>query len=363
MFSAVDHAHMAEALRLAARGFCTTAPNPRVGCVIADGEHVLGRGFHERAGEPHAEVFALRQAGERTRGATAYVTLEPCAHHGRTPPCADALVQGGVARVVAAVGDPFDRVAGAGFARLRDAGIVVEVGLMAAAARELNIGFFSRIERGRPFVRVKLAATLDGRTAPADGSRLNITSAGAQRDGHRWRARASAILTGVDTVIADDPQLTVRLDVAHVQPLRVIADTHLRTPTTARLLRDDGPRVLIACGDGADAARRHALEATGAEVVALPLDGAHIDLRVLLSLLAQRHVNELHVEAGASLAGGLLHAGLVDECVLYQSHALLGPEARPLFVDTRAAMMGWHLHDERRIGPDRRLVLRPTRKD
>lgn len=363
MFSAIDHAHMAEALRLAARGLYTTAPNPRVGCVIAEGEHVLGRGFHERAGEPHAEVFALREAGERACGATAYVTLEPCAHHGRTPPCAEALVGAGVARVVAAIGDPFDRVSGAGFARLRDAGIAVEIGLMEAQARELNIGFFSRIERGRPFVRVKLASTLDGRTAPADGSRLSITSAAAQRDGHRWRARASAILTGVGTVIADDPQLTVRLDVAHVPPLRVIADTHLRTPTTVRLLHDEGPRVLIACGDGVDAERRHALESAGADVVALPLDGAHIDLQALLSLFAQRQVNELHVEAGASLAGGLLHAGLIDECVLYQSHALLGAGARPLFADAPSAMLDWHLLDERCIGPDRRLILRPKRED
>jgi diaminohydroxyphosphoribosylaminopyrimidine deaminase/5-amino-6-(5-phosphoribosylamino)uracil reductase len=363
MFDALDHAHMAEALRLAARGLYTTAPNPRVGCVIARGETVLGRGFHERAGEPHAEVFALREAGERARGATAYVTLEPCAHHGRTPPCADALARAGVARVVAAVGDPFDRVAGEGFARLRAAGIAVEVGLMAAAARELNIGFFSRIERGRPFVRVKLAATLDGRTAPADGSRSAITSAVTQRDGHRWRARASAMLTGVDTILADDPQLTVRLDVPHAAPLRVIADTWLRTPPTARLLHDGGPRVLIACGESADGARRDALEAAGAEVVALPLAGKRLDLHALMQALAQRQVNELHVEAGASLAGGLLRTGLVDECLLYQSQALLGADARPLFLDTLAAIMDWTLVDERRIGPDRRLVLRPKPED
>lgn len=363
MFDALDHAHMAEALRLAARGLYTAAPNPRVGCVIARGGSVLGRGFHERAGEPHAEVFALREAGDGARGATAYVTLEPCAHHGRTPPCADALVRAGVARVVAAIGDPFDRVAGEGFARLRAAGIVVEVGLMEAAARELNIGFFSCIERGRPWVRVKLAATLDGRTAPADASRSTITSAVAQCDGHRWRARASAILTGVGTVLADDPQLTVRLDAPHAAPLRVIADSRLRTPTTARLLHDGGPRVLIACGEGADLARRRALEAAGAEVVALPLAGARLDLHALMSLLAQRHVNELHVEAGAALAGGLLRAGLVDECVLYQAQALLGADARPLFLDTLAAIMDWTLVDERRIGPDRRLVLRPKQGD
>ncbi len=363
MFSAIDHLHMAEALRLAMRGLYTTAPNPRVGCVIANGEVVLGRGFHERAGAPHAEVFALREAGDAARGATAYVTLEPCAHHGRTPPCADALVRAVVAHVVVAIGDPFDRVAGAGIVRLRDAGIAVDVGLMAAAARELNIGFLSRIERGRPWVRVKLATTLDGRTAPADGSRLTITSAAAQRDGHRWRARASAILTGVDTVLADDPQLTVRLDVPHTTPLRVIADTRLRTPPTARLLRDTAARVLIVCGETADGERRRALEATGAEVVALPFADGRIDLHALMALLAERHVNELHVEAGAALAGALLHAGLIDECVLYQSHALLGADARPVFAGALASMRHWTLHDERRIGPDRRLVLRPKPED
>jgi diaminohydroxyphosphoribosylaminopyrimidine deaminase/5-amino-6-(5-phosphoribosylamino)uracil reductase len=262
-----------------------------------------------------------------------------------------------------AIGDPFDRVAGAGIARLRDAGIAVDVGLMAAAVRELNIGFLSRIERGRPWVRVKLAATLDGRTAPADGSRLTITSAAAQRDGHRWRARASAILTGVDTIIADDPMLTVRLDVAHASPLRVIADTRLRTPMTAHVLHDDGPRALIVCGEGVDGEQRRALEAAGAEVVALPLTAARIDLQALMSLLAERQVNELHVEAGATLAGALLQAGLIDECVLYQSHAALGSNARPLFVDALAQMRHWTLHDDRRIGPDRRLVLRPKSED
>jgi len=363
MFSAIDHTHMAEALRLAARGLYTTAPNPRVGCVIAQGATVLGRGYHQRAGEPHAEVYALREAGKGARGATAYVTLEPCAHHGRTPPCADALVRAGVARVVAAVGDPFDRVAGEGFAQLRAAGIQVEVGLMESLARELNIGFFSRIERGRPFVRVKLASTLDGRTAPADGSRRTITSASAQRDGHRWRARASAILSGVGTVLADDPLLTVRFDVPHAAPLRVVADTRLRMPASARMLHDGGPRVVVVCADDADAGRRRALEVAGAEVVALPLDGAHIDLRALLRLLAQRQVNELHVEAGAALAGGLLRAGVLDECLLYQSHAALGAEARPLFGGALAAMLDWTLIDERRIGPDRRLLLRPKLGD
>lgn len=363
MFTAADHAHMAQALRLAERGLFTTQPNPRVGCVIVRGAVVIGQGFHARAGEPHAEVFALREAGDRARGATAYVTLEPCAHHGRTPPCADALIRAGVARVVVAVGDPFDRVAGAGLARLRDAGIAVDLGVMADAARELNAGFFSRIERGRPFVRVKLAATLDGRTAPADGSRLSITGPAAQRDGHRWRARASAVLTGVGTVLADDPQLTARVDAPCVPPLRVLADTHLRTPLTARLLHDRAAPVLVLCGEAADAERRRRLEAAGAEVVALPIVAERIDLIAAMHVLADRHVNELHVEAGAGLAGALHRADLVDEWLLYQSHTCLGDDARPLFAGALSAMSNWILRDERRIGADRRLLLRPIREN
>lgn len=366
-FSAVDHRHMAEALRLAARGLYTTQPNPRVGCVIASGEQVLGRGFHVRAGEPHAEVFALREAGDAARAATAYVTLEPCAHHGRTGPCADALIAAGVARVVAAVGDPFDRVAGEGFAKLRAAGIVVEVGLMAAAARALNVGFFARIERGRPFVRIKLAATLDGRTALANGASRWITAEPARRDGHRLRARASAILTGAGTVLADDPQLNVRLDLAHVAPLRVIADTRLRTPPTARMLHDGGAPVLICGAPDADHGKRDALLAQGAEVIALPVSDGRIDLHELLRELARRQVNELHVESGAELAAGLVRADLVDEFVLYQANSMFGADARPLVaidgLTEVAARQQWLAVDERRVGPDRRLVLQPERKD
>jgi diaminohydroxyphosphoribosylaminopyrimidine deaminase / 5-amino-6-(5-phosphoribosylamino)uracil reductase len=362
VFSAIDHARMAEALRLAARGLYTTQPNPRVGCVIDRDGEVVGRGFHERAGQPHAEVFALREAGERARGATAYVTLEPCAHQGRTGPCADALVAAGVARVVAAVGDPFDRVDGAGFERLRAAGIAVEVGLMAAAALELNIGFFSRVQRGRPFVRVKLAATLDGRTAPAEGTQHWITGEAARRDGHRWRARASAVLTGVDTVIADDPRLDVRLDVVHVAPLRIVVDSALRMPASARMLREGGAAVWVACLDDADAQRRRDLEVAGARVVTLPGRAGRVDLPALLAWLAREHqVNELHVESGATLAAALLRDDLVDELLLYQSETLLGSEARPLFAD--ASPSSWRVFDERRVGVDRRLLLRLHRED
>lgn len=366
-WTATDHAHMAEALRLAEHGLYTTQPNPRVGCVLAHGAEVVGRGFHARAGEAHAEVHALREAGSRARDATAYVTLEPCAHHGRTGPCADALVAAGIARVVAAIGDPFEAVAGAGFARLRAAGIEVQSGLMSAAARELNIGFFSRIERSRPFVRVKLAATLDGRTALANGASRWITADAARRDGHRLRARASAILTGAGSVLADDPQLNVRLDLEHVAPMRVVADTRLRTPLSARMLNDGGSKVLICCAPDADPHKRDALRARGAEVVSLPVQGGRIDLTELLKLLAQRQVNELHVEAGAELAAGLLRARLVDEFVLYQATSLFGADARPLFaldgIAEVASRFEWNCIDARRVGPDQRFILRPVVKE
>ncbi len=245
-FAALDHVHMARALRLAERGLNTTQPNPRVGCVIAHGEAVVGEGWHERAGQPHAEVHALREAGERAKGATAYVTLEPCAHHGRTPPCADALVAAGVARVVIAAEDPNPQVDGRGIERLRAAGIAVETGLMREPARELNIGFFHRLERGRPFVRVKLAMSLDGRTALADGTSKWITGEAARADVQRWRARSSAILTGSGTALADDPRLTVRLDdLPHVPPLRVLLDRALRTPEGAHLLDGSAPTLVV----------------------------------------------------------------------------------------------------------------------
>ncbi|HTD29117.1 MAG TPA: bifunctional diaminohydroxyphosphoribosylaminopyrimidine deaminase/5-amino-6-(5-phosphoribosylamino)uracil reductase RibD, partial [Xanthomonadaceae bacterium] len=237
-FSASDHAMMARALRLAERGAYTTKPNPMVGCVIAQGDEVVGEGFHQYAGEPHAEVFALREAGDRARSATAYVTLEPCAHSGRTPPCAQALIEAGIARVIAACGDPFERVAGKGFEMLREAGIVVDVGLMEAQARVLNRGFFSRIERGRPWVRVKLAMSLDGHTALASGESRWISSEASRADVHRWRARCGALLTASGTVLSDDPQLTVRMDddAAFVAPLRVVLDPGLAIPEDSRVL-------------------------------------------------------------------------------------------------------------------------------
>jgi len=358
-FSAIDHLHMARALRLAELGLYTTQPNPRVGCVIADGERVLGEGWHRRAGEPHAEVHALREAGGQARGATAYVTLEPCAHHGRTPPCADALVAAGVARVVVAAEDPFPAVDGRGIGKLRDAGIVVEVGLLREAARELNIGFFSRLERGRPWLRVKLAMSLDGRTALADGSSQWITGAAARNDVQHWRARSSAIVTGCGTALADDPRLTVRgqEDAAFVPPLRVLLDSHLRVPTGGHLFDGSAP-TLVLYGLGAQATR-HA----GAEYVAVSERDGRIDLVAALDLLASRHCNEVLVEAGASLCGALFAAGLVDELLLYIAPVLLGDSARPLLELPPLADMAarWKLTtlDRKVFGEDLRLRLRP----
>jgi len=370
-FTATDHQHMAHALRLAERGLYSTQPNPRVGCVIAHGGQVVGSGWHQRAGGPHAEVFALREAGERARGATAYVTLEPCAHHGRTPPCADALVAAGVARVVIAAEDPFPQVAGRGIGKLRAAGIAVDTGLLRDQARELNIGFFSRIERGRPFVRVKLAMSLDGRTALADGRSKWITGEAARADVQRWRARSSAILTGSGTVLADNPRLTVRLvppvpgsdgaavDAAACKPVRVILDSQLRTPAGSHVLDDDAPTLLVHAADAAVPVHLRTVDRAS-----LPGKVAGLDLHAVLAELARRDINEVHVEAGPTLCGALLAAGLADELLLYVAPVLLGDTARPLLqLPPLASMAGrWNLHvkDQRMVGADLRLRLRPA---
>jgi len=353
---------MAHALRLAERGLYTTQPNPRVGCVIARGETVLGTGWHPRAGEPHAEVFALREAGDAARGATAYVTLEPCAHHGRTPPCADALIAAGVARVVIAHEDPFDKVDGAGIEKLRAAGIGVQIGLMRDAARDLNIGFFSRIERGRPWVRVKLAMSLDGRTALADGSSKWITGEAARADVQRWRARASAILSGSGTVLADDPHLTVRLpgDQAFVPPLRAILDTHLRTPAGANVLDHAAPTVLMHAPDVAVASHLEHVP----RVTLRRDDNGGLDLRAALHWLGRGEINEVHVEAGPVLCGALLAAGLVDELLVYIAPILLGHTGRPMLnlppLDDMASRWKLQTVDRRQVGDDMRLQLRPS---
>jgi diaminohydroxyphosphoribosylaminopyrimidine deaminase / 5-amino-6-(5-phosphoribosylamino)uracil reductase len=357
-FSALDHAHMAQALRLAARGAWTTRPNPMVGCVIADGERVLGQGWHQRAGGPHAEVFALREAGVAATGATAYVTLEPCAHHGRTPPCAEALVEAGVARVVSALGDPFDAVDGRGLARLRAAGITVETGLCESQARHLNRGFLSRIERGRPWLRIKLAMSLDGRTALASGESKWITGPAARADVQRWRAQAGAILTGGGTLRADNPRLTARVLGDCLAPLRVVASRHAALAPTAVLLQEPGP-VLLAHGDDVQPPRL-----AGVDTLALPVVGDGIDLVALVRALATRDINEVHVEAGPRLCGALLAAGLVDELLIYQAPILVGERGRPLLggldpADMRART-GLQLLESRHVGDDLRMLFQPA---
>jgi diaminohydroxyphosphoribosylaminopyrimidine deaminase/5-amino-6-(5-phosphoribosylamino)uracil reductase len=356
-FSTLDHLHMARALRLAERAAFTARPNPMVGCVIAHGERIVGEGWHQRTGGPHAEVFALRQAGAEARGATAYVTLEPCAHYGRTPPCALALIEAGVGRVVAAMRDPFPKVDGGGFLLLREAGIEVAEGLMAAQARELNHGFLSRIERGRPWLRVKLAASLDGRTAMADGSSKWITGDAARADVQQWRARAGAILTGADTVLADDPMLTVRLaDTDVLPPLRVVLDSRLRSLECARVREGGAPTLYLH-----DAAVSPP-DAADAEFASVPGHEGRLDLGAVLALLAERGINEVHTEAGATLSGALLAGGWVDELLLYQAPILLGEHGRPLLAGLGIHAMDQQRRlrvvDQRQVGADLRTLLR-----
>lgn len=365
MFSAIDQVHMAHALRLAERGLFTTQPNPRVGCVMAHGDTVFGTGWHQRVGGPHAEVFALQEARDRARGATAYVTLEPCAHHGRTPPCAEALIAAGVARVVIAAEDPFPKVDGRGIEKLRAAGIEVQAGLMRQPARELNVGFFSRIERGRPFVRLKLAMSLDGRTALASGESKWITSEAARNDVQRWRARSSAILAGSGTVLADDPRLTVRLpgEQHGVTPWRVVLDRDLRVPASFHVLDDSAPTLLL--HDAGLVSIQNI--PSGIRHAGVPLDAlGRLDLNVVLATLADRDINELHVEAGARLGGALLAGGHVDELLLYVAPVLLGHEGRALMELPDIATMAdrWQLAviEQRSVGPDWRLRLRPSRQ-
>lgn len=324
MFSAADHAFMSQALRLAELGLNTTSPNPRVGCVIVSNGRVVGQGWHLRAGEPHAEIHALAEAGEQAKGATAYVTLEPCCHFGRTPPCTEALIRAGVTRVVAAMADPNPKVAGNGLEQLRQAGITVETGLMQGAAQELNIGFVSRMQRGRPWLRLKAASSLDGRTALQNGLSQWISGEAARADGQHWRARACAILTGVGTVLHDNPRMNVRLPDAVRQPLRVVADSRLRTPPGAAILQGGA---LLVCAY-APVARTYPHDV---ETLKLDNGQGRVDLAALLAELAQRGVNELHVEAGAALNGALLAQGLVDEILLYVAPKLLGASAHGLF--------------------------------
>jgi diaminohydroxyphosphoribosylaminopyrimidine deaminase/5-amino-6-(5-phosphoribosylamino)uracil reductase len=358
VFSPADEHYMARALKLAQRGLFTTTPNPRVGCVVVRDGAVVGEGFHERAGEAHAEVRALAEAGSRAAGATVYVTLEPCNHHGRTPPCTDALIASGVRRVVAAMRDPHAG-AGEGGARLAAAGVAFEWGLLEAEARELNVGFVARMTRGRPWMRLKVAASLDGKTALADGRSRWITGEAARADGHRWRARACAILTGIGTVRDDDPQLTVRAVETSRQPLRVLIDSRLEVSPAARIFAGGPVLVAAAAANGANAA---ALRDRGAEIVALADAAGKVDLAALARELARRGINEVHVEAGFKLNGSLVAAGLVDELLVYLAPRLLGETGRGMFALpaveelARARRLAWR--DVTRVGEDLRLVAR-----
>jgi diaminohydroxyphosphoribosylaminopyrimidine deaminase / 5-amino-6-(5-phosphoribosylamino)uracil reductase len=347
-FSALDQAMMRRALSLAEKGLFTTTPNPRVGCVVTRDGKILGEGWHERQGGPHAEVRALENIN--AEGATVYVNLEPCSHHGRTPPCVELLLRAKVQRVVAAMRDPNRQAAGGG-ERLAAAGIRFEHGLLENEARELNIGFISRVVRRRPWVRLKVAATLDGRTALPDGRSQWITGAEARRDGHRWRARACAILTGIGTVRADDPQLTVREVETPRQPLRVIVDSRLETPPNARVL----PALIFSAREGS---------LPNAEVLALPNANGKVDLPRMLEVLAERGVNELHVEAGLRLNGSLVREGCVDEFLVYINPSFLGDGAQgmldlalPASLDARLRLRVLSVD---RLGDDLRLLARPA---
>ena len=372
MFTDFDHSAMRRALALAARGLGTTDPNPRVGCVIAQGERIVGEGWHERAGEAHAEVAALQAAGGRAAGATVYVTLEPCSHHGRTPPCVEALIGARVARVVYAVADPNPQVDGQGAARLREARVRVEGGLLEAEATELNCGFLKRMRYGRPWVRAKLAMSLDGRTALANGASRWISSEAARQDVQQWRVRSSAILTGVGTVLADDPRLDVRLAEtdeggagARRQPLRVVLDSALRTPPEARLFSVPGEVLILSALPANDPRwepRGAALASQGARIETLPAEGNRVPLFMALERLGELEVNELQVEAGATLTGALVRPALVDELLVYVAPKLLGPQALPLVglppLRDLADAPSFELIELRDLGGDARLRLR-----
>lgn len=372
-----DLVHMRRALELAGKASCSADPNPAVGCVIVKGEQVIGEGFTQRPGGNHAEIEALAAAGTRAQGATVYVTLEPCAHTGRTGPCADALISAQVATVVYALDDPDPRVQGRGAARLAAAGIEVRSGPLAAESEQLNCGFVSRMRRGRPWVRCKMAASLDGRTALANGQSQWITGEAARRDVHHWRARSSAVLTGIGTLLADDPKLTARVDDPAIdteQPLRVVLDSHLRTPADAALLREAGQALIVTASSagaaakaGADAGladRASALQAAGAELEPIAHTDAGLDLAAVLARLGERELNSVWLEAGPTLAGAMLVANCIDEFVFYFAPDLFGASARGLFelpvlesLDARYRLV---IDDVSQVGRDLRIVARPV---
>jgi len=366
-FSDFDHHAMARALELAARGAATTQPNPRVGCVVAKDGKIIGEGWHERAGGPHAEVAALRAVQQspgglaNARDSTVYVNLEPCSHHGRTPPCSDALVSARVARVVFAIPDPNPKVAGRGAVMLTQAGIKVDIGLMETEAEELNAGFLKRMRHGTPFVRVKAGMSLDGRTALANGQSKWITSDAAREDVQRWRANSAAVFTGIGTVLADDPLLNVRLPEVERQPTVVVLDSNARTPPTARLFTGGGPVVVFT--NGTSTSGSAALRLKGARVEIVGGTGT-LDLPAVLARLGELEVNEVLVEAGPTLTGALVRQELVDELLLYIAPRLLGPQGRPLFelpqLEDLQQAEAFQILETQQIGPDLRLRMRPS---
>ncbi|MDP1557838.1 MAG: bifunctional diaminohydroxyphosphoribosylaminopyrimidine deaminase/5-amino-6-(5-phosphoribosylamino)uracil reductase RibD [Nitrosomonas sp.] len=357
MFSSADYAAMSQALQLAEKGLYSTTPNPRVGCVIMRNSQIVGRGWHERAGQPHAEINALRQAGAMANNATVYVTLEPCSHYGRTPPCINALIHAGVAKVIMAMEDPNPLVSGRGGALLQQSGITVQTGLMEVEAKALNIGFISRMLHKRPWVRIKVAASLDGKTALNNGASQWITSQAARRNGHQWRARSCAVLTGIGTVKADDPQLTVRQIKTSRQPLRIVVDSRLEIPLDAKLLQGEDVIIFTAIHNKERAAALHDL---GAKIIELPDMNGEVDVVRMMQQLADSEINELLVEAGSKLNGALVRAGLVDELVIFLAPHLLGDKARGIFnlpelinLNQKSELK---IQDLRMVGQDIRII-------
>lgn len=358
----LDQQYMAMAIRLARKGLNSTTPNPRVGCVLLKDGNIVGSGWHQRAGEAHAEINALEQAGENAEGATAYVTLEPCCHQGRTGPCSQALIRAGVGRVVVAMLDPNPQVSGKGMQQLDDAGISTSHGVLEDSARALNPGFISRMQNKRPWVYSKLAVSLDGHTAMADGQSQWITSEQARQDVQHWRARSCALLTGVGTILSDDPSLNVRLETER-QPIRMILDSDLKTPVKAKCLSLEGRTLIFTCST--DQVRYDALQQAGAEVLHLERDKNtnKVDLSQLMQVLAKMEINELMVEAGATLNGALLEAGLMDQCLIYMAPHFMGSQTRPMLqtsgLKNMADRVDMQINEIRQVGPDLRITAKP----
>jgi diaminohydroxyphosphoribosylaminopyrimidine deaminase/5-amino-6-(5-phosphoribosylamino)uracil reductase len=359
MFSSSDHIYMAQALQLAEKGLYSASPNPRVGCVIVNDSKVVGCGWHEKAGKPHAEINALKLAGTAARGSTLYLTLEPCSHHGRTPPCDEAIIRAGIDKVVIAMNDPNPLVAGRGCELLKKSGIKVQTGLMEEEARTLNIGFVTRMTLNRPWVRMKIAASIDGKTALKNGASQWITSEPARRDGHRWRARSCAVLTGIGTVLKDNPQLTVRDLETPGQPLRVVVDSRLEIEPDARMLRGEGELIFTA---NASEEKISTLRNVGTHPIMVANESGGVDLVKMMSKLADYEVNELLVEAGSKLSGSLIREGLVDELIIYLAPCLIGDAAQGMLrLPELQNLSGRHdlrIRDLRMIGTDIRIIAR-----